>query len=401
MLWAQGAPVGDERIVYVKHSDMEEAALHISCGDWPTVERVVRVLPAGCAHLQAIDALVRLQSVDDACQQQSIDTPAFLGALIELQSPVRGIVQAACELLNALRRYDVNAVRSYGTQLGILCSATTTLPRSTQRLLVKLAQFVDEFGRTSLHEWTLPAFFLHEDTSAKNRSWWKKPSSLAESFDKAHQRFPAILTGSVPPSLLKIRTWIRALQEQAAELHLSNPSIQTESDVFRQASAFMTASADIHYANNSYVLALLALHRAAEWLLAAKCADQELLDFSSYDGVRMAVGEKKQVSFDVLLTSFINQGQTLNGMAADLAKLNTWRNLFAYTHHMSCPRSDDANILFSKVRGGLPSIANTKWKRAVEALSLPWPVSLEDMLDPNGELRNSFMVLSVDALILE
>lgn len=398
MLWTRGAPVTDARIVYVRHSDMEDAQLHVSCDDWPSVEHVVKVLPAGVAHVPIIDALVRLQSVRDACLEQVIDTPAFLSALETLQAPVRDIVQATCELLNGLQRFDVNAVCASGARLEVFGSSSTHLPGRSQRLLVKLAQFAHEFGRTSLYELTLPAFFIHDDASPKYRNWWKQPSSLADSFARTHARFPAILTGSVPDSLKKVREWIGGFKEQAAGLRLEPASTQTESDAFRQASAFMAVSADVHHANHNHILALICLHRAVEWLLAAKCADQNLLDFTSTTGVKMRSGDL--LSFDALLTAFAQQGLTLNGMMNDLGKLNSWRNLFAYTHHMSCPRTAEADGLFKRIRSGLPAIANNQWKAAVNVLSEPWPVSLEDMLDPAGEVRDTYSVHSANSLII-
>ncbi|WP_447803906.1 hypothetical protein [Pseudomonas kilonensis] len=399
MLWTEGASVKDTRIVYVKHSDMDEATLNISCGNWPDVEQVVRVLPAGCTYVAVIDALVRLQSIND-CVRQQIDTPAFVAAIATLQASVRDIVQSACELLIGLRRFDVNAVCTSGERLEIFSGASNALPASSQRLLVKMAQFATEFGRTSLHEWTLPAFFVHDDALPKHRNWWKEPSSLAGSFERTNQRFAAILTGGIPASLQKVKTWIGTIEEEAAGLHLESTSTQKESDVFRQASAFMTISADIHHANKNHVLALLCLHRATEWLLAAKCADQNMLDFTSRSGARMASGNKDWISFDALLTAFANGGLTLNGMMNDFVKLNSWRNLFAYTHHMSSPRPVDADSLFFRIRTGLPNIANGKWKNAVRVLSQPWPVALEDMLDPSGDLRTTFSVHSAASLVI-
>ncbi|MGJ5998871.1 hypothetical protein ACSBR8_27000 [Pseudomonas aeruginosa] len=375
---------------------MDDAQLHLSCDDWPTVEFVVRVLPAGVAHVPFIDALVRLEEVRNACLDQVIDTPAFLSALAGLQAPVRDIVQATCELLNGLQRFDVNAVCASGARLEVFSTSTALLPERTKKLLVKLAQFAHEFGRTSLHEWTLPAFFIHDDALPKYRNWWKQPSSLASSFERTYARFSAILTGDVPASLQRIREWICGFKDQAAGLYLAPASSQIESDVFRQASAFMAVSADIHHANHSHILALICLHRAVEWLLAAKCADQNLLDFTSTTGVRMRSGEL--LSFDALLTAFTQQGMTLNGMINDLGKLNSWRNLFAYTHHMSCPRMADARSIFTRIRSGLPGVANSSWKENVKTLSCPWPVSLEDMLDPAGEVRDTYSVHSVDSL---
>lgn len=401
MLWTQGVSVVGARIVYVKHSDMDDVRLHLSYCEWPAVETVVRVLPAGYGHVPLIDALVRLQTVRDACLQQSIDMSAFLSALGDIQAPVRDVLQAACELLNGLRRFDVNAVCTSGARLEAFGGATLAFPSRSQRLLVKLAQFVCEFGRTSLHEWALPAFFTHDDAVPKNRVWWKDPSSLADSFQRTQQRFPAILTGAIPPSLQKVREWINAFREQAEGLHLASSSGQTESDVFRQASAFMAVSADIHHANQSHILSLLCLHRAVEWLLAAKCADQGMLNFTSLSGVRMGAGKNELISFDLLLTALTNQGMTLYGMVGDLLKLNSWRNLFAYTHHMSSPRASDAAILFSRIRSNLPHIANAKWNNTVRVLSEPWPVSLEDMLDPAGELRDTFTVYQATSLLIE
>lgn len=399
MLWTAGTSVDDSRIVYVRHSDMDDASLHISCGDWPDVEQVVRVLPAGCAYVDGIDALVRLQSIK-AYVRNEVDMHDFLLAINSLQASVRDLVQSACELLIGLRRFDVSAVCSSAARLEFFGGCSNSLPSSSQRLVLKVAQFTLEFGRTSLHEWTLPALFVHEDALPKRRNWWKDPSSLASSLEKTNQRFSAILTGGIPHSLQKIKDWIGAIKNEATDLHLEITSPRKESDVFRQASAFMTVSSDVHFKNENYVLALLFLHRAAEWLLAAKCADQSLLDFTSRSGARMATPGKEWVGFDNLHSSLRNNGFSLGGVSNDLMELNSWRNLFAYTHHLSCPRSSDAETLFKKVRGGLPGIANNRWKQAVEALSEPWPVELEDMLDPGGDLRNTFTVHTASSLIV-
>lgn len=399
MLWTNGASVEDARIVYVKHDDMDDAQLYVSCGEWPNVELVVRVLPAGYTHVPLIDAFMRMQSIND-CLKQSIDTPSFLVALGALQESVRDIVQSACELLIGLKRFDVNAVCASGARLEAYSTRTNVLPASSRRLLVKLAQFANEFGRTALNEWTLPAFFTHDDALPKHRNWWKGDPSLADSFERTSQRFAAILTGNIPSSLEEVRAWIGAIKAQASGLHLAATSSQTESDVFRQASAFMAASADVHHANENHILALLCLHRAAEWLLAAKCADQHLLDFTSLNGARMASGSKEWITFDTLLTALNSHSIALSGMENDLRKLNSWRNLFAYTHHMSSPKKSDATDLFTRIRSNLPNIANSKWRNTVQALSKPWPVSLEDMLDLNGDLRATFSVHPVASLIV-
>jgi len=217
---------------------------------------------------------------------------------------------------------------------------------------------------------------------------------LAVSFRRADQRFLAILTGLVPPSFQSVRDWIKGFREEADGLWLSPTSLESESDVFRKASAFMAAMADVHHINRRYVLALLCLHRAVEWMLAAKCSDQNMLDFTSRQGPRMASGRQDLISFDLLLTSLTNQGIGLNGMVADLATLNSWRNLFAYTHHMSSPNVATAESLYANIRPNLPYIANSKWKNAVSALREPWPVSLEDMLDPTGEIRDAYAIHS-------
>jgi hypothetical protein len=390
VLWTTGATITDESIVYLKHDDMDEALLYISCNEWPTVEHVVKVLPSGYEHIHAIDALIKLKNVQSTCTFPFIDVPSFTRALATIETPVREIIQAGCDLMIGMRRFDVNAVCTAGDRLGILGSNTDALPLRSQKLLKKLALFMSEFGRTSLHEWTLPAFFVHEDTSPKNRRWWKKPSSLAFAFQRTTQRFSATLNGVVPPNLKQIHGWVQAFETQANGLHLDPASSRSESDVFRQASAFMTVGADIHQANQNYVLALLSLHRAVEWLLAAKCADEGILDFTSNDGVRMNDPDKKLISFDLLLTALTNRGIMLNGMVGSIATLNSWRNLLAYTHHMSSPSFSDAIDLFTKIRSTLPDIANNEWKQAVSTLSSPWPISIEDILDPYGEIRDSF-----------
>ena len=398
MLWTSGTPIAEESIVYLKHDDMEEAGLCISCNEWPSVERIVKVLPSGYAHIHAIDALVKIKNIQAACTSQSIDTSSFIEALETIEAPIRDIIQAGCELMIGIRRLDVNAVCNAGDRLVIIGCKTDALPKRSQKLLKKLAQFMSEFGRTSLHEWSQPAYFVHPDTSLRNRRWWKNPSSLAITLQRTTERFVAILNGVVPPKIKQIKTWIEEFESQADGLHLNPASTRNESDVFRQASAFLVVNADIHQANKSYILALLSLHRAVEWLLAAKCADEGLLDFTSHDGVRMNDSDNKLISFDLLLSALTNRGMTLNGMVPSFGSLNSWRNMFAYTHHMSSPQIGDAIDLFNKIRASLPHIANNEWKNSVKILSNPLPISLEDILDPCGEIRDSFKIYDAVAL---
>ena len=399
MLWISGTPIVGENIVYLKTDDMEEAGLHISCNEWPTVERVVKVLPSGYDHIHAIDALIKIKSIQAACTSQSIDSLSLIQALETIETPIREIIQAGCELMIGIRRFDVNAVCTAGDRLEILGCQAESLPKRSQKLLKKLAQFMSEFARTSLHEWSQPTYFVHHDTSFKNRRWWKNPSSLAINFQRTAERFLAIVNGVVPPKIKKIQTWVEEFEKQAAGLHLSPSSARNESDVFRQASAFLTVNADIHQANKSHILALLSLHRAVEWLLAARCADEKMLDFTSHDGVRMDDKDNKLIGFDILLTALVNRGIMLNGMIGSFVTLNAWRNMFAYTHHMSSPDTSDGVALFFKIRESLPDIANHEWKQSVRVLSTPWPISLEDILDPWGEIRDSFKIYDVAELV--
>lgn len=390
MLWTDDQSSPATSLVFVAKEQEDLAALYIATNAWPSVEHVAVVLPAGVQMLPLISAILSTDKFESACTARPLDVGSLVGALSSLDGAVREIAQISCELFLSLRRMD-GAAAAYACTLLISDEKRlSVLPSATTSLLAKLARFIEEFGRGTIREWVLPALFIHPDNEDKRKCWWKDEPSIARSFKQSAERFNALVNGNVPVPVSEIRNWLLSLHAEAVKLYLSPGTTRSEADVFRTASSFMAVSADLHQNQDRYVLALLYLHRACEWLLAAECADLNLLDFSLRSGPRIK-SSGKSLGFNDLLNELANAGNArVSGHYASFATLNTWRNLLACTHHMSAPSKVDASALFTSIRGILPNLGGAEWKKTFATLNTPFPLSLADFLDPFGDVRSTY-----------
>lgn len=107
------------------------------------------------------------------------------------------------------------------------------------------------------------------------------------------------------------------------------------------------------------------------------------------------------VSFSNLLATLKTFAVSLQGLEPAFRKLNDWRNLLAYTHHMSAPPDTVAKTIHSDISKGLPSIANREWLASKNVYQKPFPLTLEALLDPGSVLRAGFKVLPPESLTLD
>ncbi|AKC79858.1 hypothetical protein XB05_14635 [Xanthomonas arboricola] len=299
-----------------------------------------------------------------------------------------------------------------------ICSATASLldaevrtaallpgTRSAIRLL---AQYLENFANTLVHESDLPAWFLHNSPIHHNKSWWEQSPSIGKTLFKLGMDFRDTLSKDPPEAFNGIPGWLDARRKIVLKLQLASPSSGTgdfgvnESEVFRIASTLHAYSAEIHYSRGNYLLALLFLHRASEWLIASLCASNSLLIFTK-SGYRLKTAAPGEVvGFDKMIDALVsNDPGALAGSGALFSELNAWRNLFAHTHHMSAPTAQVATGIYEQIRTLLKSIGGQPWRDSLKVLQQPFPLRVQDILDPNLVLRTGFRVESAAQLGIE
>jgi hypothetical protein len=407
VLWIAGNPPPNRRIVFIGLQDKETAALHISCEEWPSVKQVVVVLPAAMPYLGIISVLASLEACEQACESIPFSAAALLESLDSVDESARAIAEALAALHLGLRRFDGPGVVDACASLLDAQRRAPPLPTSTASSITMIAAFAENFGRGLLSEWSQPGYFLHENHHPRNKNWWKTPPTLGASLFRASEQFRTTVTGPYRDAFKEVRYWLISLREETLKLHFSASSTysgmtpRSEGSVFRIASAFMAFSADLHKDGGRYVLALICLHRASEWMMAALCDDNNMLDYTSHDGFRLRTTGSAPGYAALQLGLLTADSTALKGMNSKFSDLNSWRNLLVYTHHMSAPTAHDADILFSAVRSTLPALGGPEWRDCLAVLKKPFPLRIVDLIDPFQELRSGITISSSSDLVAE
>jgi len=407
VLWVAGNATPDRSVVLIDAQDRETAGLHISCREWPTVERVVLVRPAARPYVGLVSLLACLPDCQKACDRSPFEVDNLFKSLESVDPAIRSIADALAALQVGLRRLDGQLVASASAALLDAQRRSPPMPPSTASSFRMMAAFTTHFGRDVLSEWSQPGFFLHDSHHYSNRNWWKNKPSLGSSLFKVAQIFKDTVTGTHGEVFKPVRGWLEGMRSEVLKLHLGGSAAysggvaRSEGSVFLTASAFLAFSADQHMAQGRYVLALLCLHRASEWMMAALCDSHAMLDYTSKSGPRIR-SSGKPLSYAELLTELITfDSAALNGKNVEFDSLNAWRNLLVYTHHMSAPKPDAAKQLFAVVRSTLPSLGGGEWRDCMATLEVPFPVLIADLIDPFEELRSGFSVTTPDELVAE
>lgn len=407
MLWIAGNGSPNCTTVLIGAEDKETAGLHISCNEWPLVERVVILLPAARTNAALIGLLACVAECQQACESSPFKAPSLFQSLESVDPAVRAIADALAALQIGLRRFDAALVTNASAALLDAQQRTPSIPAATAASLRMMAAFTENFGQNLLSQWSQPGYFVHESHDSRNKNWWKNSPELGASIFKASELFRTTVTGPHGEAFKAVRSWLEALRAEVLKLHLGGSAaysggvIRSEGSAFLIASAFLTFSADLHMEQGRYVLGLIFLHRASEWMMASLCDSKNMLSYTYRDGPRLhSSGES--LTYSALLIELLTVDSTaLKGKEEAFKSLNAWRNLLVYTHHMSAPRPEDAKHLFSVVRSTLPALGGEEWRGCLDVLRQPFPVKIVDLIDPFEELRSGFSITTPQELLAE
>lgn len=384
------------------------AGLHVAVGDWPKIDWVAVVEPAVAPYAALVAALVIEGDVQKACESAPFDAGSLFSALEPIDYSVRPLVDAACGLCVGLQSMSAQAICGAAAALLDAEKRTTMVPPSTRSAVRLLAQYMENFASTLVHQSELPAWFVHDTPDAGNKRWWDGSPSIGTTIYQLTKAFRDTLTKEPPEAFCDIPRWLEARRGVLLKLQLASSASSpgqfgaTESDVFRTASTVHAYSAEIHYSRGNYSLALLFLHRACEWLIASLCASNSLLDFTHRHGYRLLSAPLNPPGFDMIIGALLAKDPVaLRGSSGPFDQLNWWRNLLAHTHHMSAPRQDVATALYKQIQNSLPGIGGKAWKDALAVLQQPFPLTVRDVLDPHRLLRTGFKVEAADQLGIE
>jgi|GEM_PF-2590239 len=397
--WTPGQPV-PTRIVFLepKHRDKLRYELIDVAPPWP---RVLEISPEISEQLPIVEALCDAAAFEAALKPDRPDWEA-LHALVERCDPaVRDLLQLIVQLLVAFRRSDMQMAAFHAKRLSAVMDATPIVSAQSSGWVKKVLQFLEHLAKTCLSEFGLPAIYRHGTPDAAYKSWWHIQPSFHNVCQMSLQKFEAVLGFGPPASYLALKQWLSTLQKQVADFK-SPGTGDPEVARFRVASAFFTALSDSWFAREHAVLGMIALHRAAEWLLVAMCASQQLLDFSNRSKVEVLTSAGwKPLSFDTALDALVANGASLSNLVGPLQSLNAWRNLCGYTHHLSAPETAVALPLCADIRDRLHKLADASWSKAVEVYKTPLPLNLTMLLDPNGTLKEHIAELTQQDLSIE
>ncbi|MEA9589197.1 hypothetical protein VC279_19910 [Xanthomonas sp. WHRI 10064A] len=407
MLWTADSATPDRSTVLIGVEDKETAGLHISCKQWPLVERVVVVRPAARPYVALISLLACVTGCQQACEADPFKAPILFRSLEAVDPTVRAIADALAAMQIGLRRFDGALVANASAALLDAQQRSPSIPASTAASFRMMAAFTENFGQGLLSEWSQPGFFVHDTHDSSNKNWWKNSPSLGSSIFRTSELFRTTVTGTHGEAFKEVRSWLDGLRGEVLKLHLggnaaySGGVIRSEGSAFRIASAFLTFSFDLHMDQGRYVLALMCLHRAAEWMMASLCDSNKMLVYTNKSGPRLRSSNESLTYSALLLELLAADSTALKGKEKEFESLNSWRNLLVYTHHMSAPKPDDAKDLLSVVRSTLPALGGKDWRDCLTVLKRPFPVQIADLIDPFKELRSGFSVSTPEELVAE
>ncbi|WP_223497063.1 hypothetical protein [Pseudomonas sp. A-RE-26] len=393
VLWQEGCQLNFDptQTLFVRPQHKEDLALELAYHPpeiWP---RIIELLPLAEQWPSVVEVLINLKELQVACASPT--SGSEVAALLPLfDEALHTILIATTELVVCLKDMDASAVANASKRILKILQSTTLLPPRTIALYQKIVLFLEHLSEGCLRELTLPALFFHSTTNVNQKRWWQNAPSFKSTCSTALTNFDAVVNGGPPDDIKLMRAWVDSLLLETAKLYQTQIG-QSEASSFRAASAFFAVHADRFYLKGHTVMGLLALHRSAEWLLAAKCADQGLLDFSNSHGILIS-SSNSLISFSDMLDELTNAGIGLQGITNELRNLNKWRNVLAYTHHMSAPTDSIAQQIYNTVRPNLKHLANREWVESETVYNTPFPLKIEHLLDPNGDLRSSFNVIS-------
>jgi len=406
--WQPGRAVSAEGPLFVRKADTAalDAALAVPNAPCPLI---VEVVPNGEPLIGCIAAIVAIQDVANdpigissssskplPVSYTSSFTRSPRGRLLHshlasFDAPVNGFLAACMALRDGLDAYDADDVIRQCARLEHFLESgsvvSKAIPVSLKRLLPSLKKLAELVLRPLEHG----SPFIHDSYSEGNKSWWKNVPALAPYCNKVKNDLRASFGGSIPPELRDLEVWLTTLDVRISELKAAMGG--TATTPIGRASAYCAAIADRYFATARFGLAILALLRAVDLLLFAKCADLNLIDFSKPGGkYRFPRIPDEMIT---PLNSFAQLETRVPGLIKlrkPLEDLNAWRNILLQAHHMSLIGEGEAQRIFSDVRPNLPRFGDPDWDKAASAYHRSPPVPLLSILDPDGAVRKAFNV---------
>jgi hypothetical protein len=417
--WVPGVIVPGDRAVYVRSAD-KGALLEVLDQKGSPCPRIVVVQPNGES------ALPLLQFLQSAADRQA---PAWLMSELKNTAAAKVHQNENKPLLEICRRNpkldQLKAVRfdSVGTEVRPLLQAArdvvvslsicnaATLIRATEALeaavrvqstasfvrynplTARLAQFLRDLGERLILPMEQGILYVHHNNDTARRNWWRAQSTLLEVCINLRSDLRTIGAPEIPPVVARMEAWLTAIIAQIKRLALTIGG--NHQVVFETASAWFAAAALRHIECAHAGWGILFLHRAVEWLMMAIAADRGLMDFtraggrykSQYLGPNEVMGFRAHMT---VLESYISS----KGVMDLFEELNAWRNMLPYTHHMTVARDIDAYTMMSKTVDALPGFSGSRsWITALQVFAAVAPLEIEDLLDPDGLLRSSALIV--------
>lgn len=311
-----------------------------------------------------------------------LDRARTRSLVVRVDVEFRSLVQAACDVISALHACRSEPLRQAAESLQV--AAVALGPGRCNAQTVPWADYLQTFADEVISTFEQGTTYVHVAPTNAHKSWWRAPPEASQRCARAQS---ALFPLSASPPTNRVRTWLTALRTEFDAMHLSpgtSPAV-----AFERASAWYAGCAIRHYEQEHLGFALLFLHRAVEWMMMTKMAQAGYLDFTRPGGEYKAAYQVNNVA----RPSFSASMSLLSlspGFMASFAALNDWRNLLPYTHHMSVAQQATARTLIGKVVDDLPRFAqSTSWVAAAKVFTTPLPLGLEDLLDPDGTLRNA------------
>ncbi len=389
MIWVPGSPVVGGKQIFVAPSDLEELVVELTCAPTIRPSDVIVVQPHVAAHWAFARVVAEAEDLQATAAARPLDLKRINEHLGMFHADMHEVVVAVVILVNRLNQSDADGSITAAHHLQAIVAAKAVTPvmkASTSKLL----NWIVELADLGIRPMSWPSIFEHNTPDPANKKWWKWPHTLSPALTRLSNRLSATFGTTPPTNVIKVKSWVDGLASAFDELTLD--VARPESDCFRAASAFFAAAVDRLLRNGHPILALIAIHRAWEWFMCSRCADQNLLDFS-WKKLRIR-HDGKDCGFDSLRTESRRMGHTFAGVHTDLDTLNEWRNMLAYTHGLSAPPEMEVARLAATLVPAIRNSSNNYWRRLYSTFSANCPITTSALLDPDDMFHQGMKAAS-------
>lgn len=311
----------------------------------------------------------------------------------------RRILELIGEIIFGLRDLSSERVGNAAIALEHIISLIPSSRRtSTHNTLHIAAGYLAELTQQCLACLEYGSPFSHTIVSDSNKAWWSQMPSLIGVVRAKKIEIPKKFGNVVPKGLSAIDIWLTNILARLVRLTTQSAKIQ-RNDTFLEASAYCAALAERYLLRGSASLALLFLHRSADFCLLHVCSKHNNIVDWSFHGGRFDRNVVRGNDTTISLGNSIDVVDSMNLLSPDanrtasFVELNGWRNQLIQTHYLSDIADSEARNMFRKVRPHLENIGGADWKMARDIYLRGIPLSLTDFLDIDGSLTSTFEVV--------